>query len=439
MTAAHRLGALRLAALGALLQAFVPAGPAHAQEAAPKPAAAPADLASLRRELEETYLQVQRDFAALTGDGSAVALAGLEQAVAKELDARKPQSVKFSEYPDLWTKTGLLGPVVARRLSDRVHEVLVQASGDLPSLAEAMRSAVRLVFPEPTMADNWDKHFLDLEVVQRWAKANAGATPSGDQRPEPGRPEPGRPASPPAFDPSDMVQIPRGDLLVPEHRGRGWPNLDQKAEKRTVKSFYIDRTEVTCASYAAFLHDLRDAKLRERIVPTGWKPDEHGLPLVPEGVGALPVTGIPYEGAAAFAASLGKRLPSEDEWERAARGNPAFKYPWGNEWVDGNAVAGGKPGPAPAGSTAKDRSPFGVMDLAGNVSELCASYPDGKPVKGLPKPTEQVVRRGGNYRESPDEAAGDWRYVIGPTARTELVGFRCAMDEKDYERRYGKH
>ncbi len=418
------LAALSLAPSPALCQD--PAAPPKADGPAP-------DLAALRRELEATYLQVQRDFEALTGPKAPDRIAALEQAVAQQLESRKPEALKPSEYPDLWTKAGLLGPVVARRMADRVAEASVQASGGPVTLGDLLRTAARLVFPEATMADNWDKHFLDLEIVDRWAKANAGAVPSGERRPEPGKP-----SLPPPPDPADMVLVPKGDLAIPERRGRGWPNLDQKAEKHALKSFYIDRTEVTCAAYAAFLRDLRDAKLRERVLPTGWKLDEKGMPGLPEGQAALPVTGIPYEGAAAFAASLGKRLPSEDEWERAARGDLGLKFPWGNDWVDGNAVAGGKPGPAPAGGAPNDRSAFGVMDMAGNVSELCANHADGKPVKGLPKPTDQVVRRGGNFKEPPDEAANDWRYVIGPTARSELVGFRCAMDERDFERRYGK-
>lgn len=415
------------------------AGIAAAQDL-PPPAEGKPDLAALKKELEETYLQIQRDFESLTGEKAAPTIRSLETAVGEESKSRSGGTVRTEEFPGVWTSRGLLGPVVAGRLAARLPEATAKAAeekagGQAPLLSEALRLAVKLVFPEASMADNWDRHFVDLDVVQRWAKARGSAAggPGPEKAPEPGKSPP--PAGP---DPADMVLVPKGELLVPEDRGRGWPNLGQKAERRTVKPFYLDRTEVTGAAYAAFLREVKDAKLRERILPSGWKADEKGAPVLPEGTASLPVAGIPYEGAAAFAASLGKRLPTEDEWERAARGNQGLKYPWGNEWVEGNAAAGGRPGPAPAGTTAADRSPFGILDMVGNVSELCATYPDGKPVKGLPKATEQVVRRGGNFKEPGDEAAGDWRYVIGPTARSELVGFRCAMDEKDYERRYGK-
>jgi formylglycine-generating enzyme required for sulfatase activity len=381
--------------------------------------------------METTYLEIQKDFEALTASRSAETIAGLDAAIADEAKGRPGVTIDPAEFADIWTKRGLLGPVTAKRLGARMPEAVAKATeekgGATATTADALRHAVKLVFPEPTMADNWDKHFTDLDVVQRWAKAKGAAPPT---------PDPGKVPSAP--DPADMVLVPKGELAVPDQRGRGWPQLGVKAEKRTVKAFYIDRTEVTGAAYAKFLRETKDARLRDRVLPKGWKLDDKGAPVMPDGAGSLPVSGVPYEGAAAFASSLGKRLPWEDEWERASRGNAGFKFPWGNDWADGNAVAGGKPGPAAAGTTTGDRSPFGLMDMAGNVSELCATYPDGKPVKGLPKDTDQVIIRGGNYKNPPDEASNDWRYVIGANTRSEWIGFRCAMDEKDYERRYGK-
>jgi formylglycine-generating enzyme required for sulfatase activity len=413
--------------------------PARAQDAPPAGPSAPAKpsaedtpgLAALRKELEDVYLAIQKDFEALTGPKAAETVAALEAAVAEEAKTRKGGTVDVPEFAALWTSKSLLGPITATRLAARIREATAKAAegkaGDATTLGDSLRIAIRLVFPESSMDANWDKHFMDLDVVQRWAKMK-GASPAP---PDPVR----APAVP---DPADMILVPKGDLAVPDQRGRGWPHLGQKAEKRSLKPYYIDRTEVTGAAYADFLRETKDAKLRDRCLPQGWKADDKGMPLVPEGAAGLPVTGVPYEGAAAFAVAHGKRLPTEDEWERAARGNQGWKYPWGADWVDGNAVAGGKAGPAEAGSTPGDRSPFGVMDMAGNVSELCATYPDGKSVKGVPKATEQVVIRGGNFKDAAEETANDWRYVVGPTARSETVGFRCAMDEADYKRRYGK-
>jgi formylglycine-generating enzyme required for sulfatase activity len=434
----------RLAAtllLSLFLAAPIPAFGEEPAPPAPPPqdagAEARADLEALQKEMEDTFVQIRKDFLALTGPGAADVCAALEAASAEEAKARAGAAPEGQELADAWVKRKLLGPVTAARLAGRIPEV--SAKGTVP-LAKSAAAAVKLVFPEAAFEDNWDKHFTDLDVVKRWAKARAaGAATAPATAPGPGKgPEPPRPAQAAEPDPSDMVLVQKGELQVPDQRGRGWQNAAQKAEKKTLKAFYIDRTEVSGAAYALFLKGLKDPKVRERVLPSGWKFDEKGVPVLPDGAAALPVCGIPYEGAATFAASLGKRLPSEDEWERAARGDGGLRYPWGNEYVEGNAVAAGKPGPSPVGSTTGDTSPFGALDMAGNVSEFCATYPDGKTVKGLPKATEQVVRRGGNYRESADEAANDWRYVIGPSARSDLVGFRCAMDEKDFERRYGK-
>lgn len=420
-----RVNAARRALPLLLLLLLAAPAPLRAQEEGPpaKAAKPKADVEALRKELEETYLQVQKDFQTLRGEDALEAIDRLADALQKAAEEREGGYLAEEEIPGVWTKAGMLGPVVAARLAERYLE---EASGG-GDAAEVLDRAALAVFPEETMADNWDKHFLDLDVVLRWAEASGAA---------PGEARTGIEGAAPAFDPADMILVPKGDLQVPEQRGRGWPDLGQKAEKRSVKAFYLDRTEVSCAAYAAFLAEVKNAKTREKFLPTGWSLDAKGAVKMPAGSERLPVTNLSYEGAAAFADHHGKRLPTEDEWERAARGNLDWLYPWGAEWVEGAAVVGGAAGPAAVGSTPTDRSAFGILDLCGNVSELTATHPDGKTVKGLPKATEQVVRRGGNFKEPKEEAANDWRYVIGPTARSDVVGFRCAMDEKAYERRY---
>ena len=463
MSVTGRSAALAILALPAILAIAAP-GPACALSRAEEPPPAPPpspppavppvqeseEVRALRKEMEESFLRVERDFSVLTGPKAAETLAALAKAVdaaAAEAGGTLPRE----RVPEVWIQAKLLGPEVAPRLHERQSALAAKpdAAGNPRPYAETLAEAVRLVFPAATATDNWDLHFLDLDVVRRWTRATGAARApgpsgepgsSGEPRPSAEEEKPTPPAAPPesAPDPSDMVLVPKGDLAIPEHRGRGWPNLDQKADRRPVRAFYIDRTEVSCAAYAAFLRDVRDAKQRDRILPAGWRLDEQGDPVLPPGAAPLPVAGVPYEGAAAFAASHGKRLPTEDEWERAARGNDGLRFPWGAEWVDGHAVAGGRPGPAAVGTAPGDVSPFGARDLCGNVSELCATLADGKPIKGLPKADAQVVRRGGNFRDPAEEAANDWRYVIGAAARSEFVGFRCAMDEKEFEKRYAK-
>ena len=424
------------AAVVALVEEPPPAPP-PVPTPAPPPVQESDEVRALRKEMEESFLRVERDFSVLTGPKAAETLAALAKAI-ETAAAEAGGTLPRERVPEVWIQSKILGPEVAPRLHERQSALAAKpdASGNPRPYAETLAEAVRLVFPEATATDNWDRHFLDLDVVRRWAEKSGGAPAPGPVGAEDKPAPPAAPESAP--DPSDMVLVPKGDLAIPEHRGRGWPNLDQKADRRPVKSFYLDRTEVSCAAYAAFLREVRDAKLRERILPTGWRLDDQGDPVLPPGAAPLPVAGVPYEGAAAYAASHGKRLPTEDEWERAARGNDGQRFPWGGEWVDGHAVAGGRPGPAAVGTAPGDVSPFGVRDLCGNVSELCATLADGKPIKGLPKADAQVVRRGGNFRDPAEEAANDWRYVIGAAARSEFVGFRCAMDEKEFEKRYAK-
>jgi formylglycine-generating enzyme required for sulfatase activity len=309
---AHRRLALVLAVFAGT------AAVSAAQEPPPDPAA----MAALKKELEDTYLQIQRDYDLLTGPRAGETMTALEGAVAEEAKARAGTPVGPADFPGIWTRRKILGPIVAERIGARLPEATAKAaeekSGEASTLGEALRIAAKMVFPEPSMADNWDKHFMDLEVVRRWAKAK-GNPPAG--------PDVSRSAEAP--DPADMVAIPKGDLQVPEQRGRGWPNPGQKAEKRSLKPYYIDRTEVTGAAFAAFLREVKAVGNRAKYLPLGWKLDDKGQPNLPEGAAPLPVTGVSYEAARAFAESLFKRLPTEDEWEHAARGNPGLKYPWG--------------------------------------------------------------------------------------------------------------
>ena len=136
--------------------------------------------------------------------------------------------------------------------------------------------------------------------------------------------------------------------------------------------FYADRAEVTRSQYAQF------ANATGQPVPAGWGAD--GTP--PAGTESLPMTGVTIEQAAAFAQWAGKRLPTEEEWECAARGPDGLKYPWGDDWKPGAAILAF--GPAPAGAAADDKSPCGAMDMLGNVAEWTSTSatPGACVVKG---------------------------------------------------------
>jgi len=137
-----------------------------------------------------------------------------------------------------------------------------------------------------------------------------------------------------------------------------------------VDAFYLDRFEVTTARFAAFL-----AATGAVSEPEGW--DDAKSPAARE----LPVVGVDWREADAYCRWAGKRLPTESEWERAARGIEARTYPWGNDppGPDRARFATSASGPyqgglAPVGSHAAGQSSEGVQDLAGNVSEWVADW-----------------------------------------------------------------
>ena len=158
--------------------------------------------------------------------------------------------------------------------------------------------------------------------------------------------------------PSGMVLVPPG-----KYKLGGVPGNP----KRTVvvpHGFFIDTREVTNKRYAEF---LRAKGGDAPPPPRDW--DEQRRP--PEGAGNLPVVGVTWEEAAAFAAWAGCTLPTEGQWECAARGQSGRDYAWKGAWNPKAAVLAFAP--APVGAAPKDRTPAGCMDMIGNVAEWTAT------------------------------------------------------------------
>lgn len=227
------------------------------------------------------------------------------------------------------------------------------------------------------------------------------------------------------FDPpAGMVHVPGGTFMM------GSNNDDQDsrpAHTVTVRPFFLDSTEVSCEQYKKFL----DAT--GRPAPAAWTNGSY-----PGGAARLPVTGVSWDDADAYARWAGKRLPTEEEWELAARGPDSLKYPWGNSWKAGCANAdeegSARKRMAEVGSH-KCTSPFGTDDMIGNAWEWTASdwvqYPGGRlqyPTKG----NEKVIR-GGSWESSQEYASGVYRSGIETTndkSGYKTTGFRCARDSQ---------
>ncbi len=220
--------------------------------------------------------------------------------------------------------------------------------------------------------------------------------------------------------PAGMALIQGGKFMM--GRDDGSPD-EGPVHEVEINSFYLDITEVTNQEYKKFV----DAT--GHPAPKNWKfngsyaPDE----------ARLPVTFVTWNDATAYVKWTGKRLPTEAEWEYAARGgNKGYLYPWGDQWVSGNANVDrkGQRKPAPVRSFEKDISAFGVYDLAGNVSEWVQ---DNYSERYGAEPDRRLrVYRGGNFLDAPERSTSTYRWADFPGDIPDdqilRVGFRAAKD-----------
>ncbi len=192
---------------------------------------------------------------------------------------------------------------------------------------------------------------------------------------------------------------------------------ERPAHEVAVPPFFIDKTEVTNEEYAEFVRATGYAP------PPDW---ENGTFKV--GMANRPVVNVTWNDALAYAEWAGKRLPTEAEWEFAARGPDNRLYPWGNEWVPGNAYTkeSGLTTLQPVGSAPQGASPFGILDMAGNVYEWCndnfAPYPGSD---AEPKDLTFKITRGGSLGDDKNKAMATYRSWVPPEQRYEALGFRC--------------
>jgi serine/threonine-protein kinase len=251
------------------------------------------------------------------------------------------------------------------------------------------------------------------------------AAPSGQQEVVVTPPPATEPSPPPAPQPPPVAATPEGMVLVPAGAYIvGRDDGDALASpQRTVNlaPFYIDITEVTNAQYMLFV----DA--RKRQPPAGW---ENGT--YPQDRANWPVTGVSWQDAADYAAWAGKRLPTEIEWEAAARGADGRLFPWGNVFKSGLANIGTR-GIREVGQYKAGASPCGALDMLGNVWEWTADelalYPGSTsqlPDSIRPGITYRIIR-GGAYDGSKENDAS-YRGFVDASQGYPKTGFRCVKD-----------
>ncbi len=229
-------------------------------------------------------------------------------------------------------------------------------------------------------------------------------------------------------DGSVMVHVPAGEFLMGSKDDPDADDDEHLQHTVYVSEFWIDKTEVTNAQYRKCV----EAGTCRAPTTCDW-----GDPTYSDSSKTdHPVVCVSWQDAKAYCEWAGKRLPTEAEWEKAARGTDGRKYPWGNSF-DGNKLnsSGTDDGyqyTAPVGSYPEGASPYGVLDMAGNVWEWCQDWYDEdyyaispqRDPQGPSSGSYRVVRGGswGNYERGVRAADRD-RLV--PDYRADYLGFRC--------------
>jgi formylglycine-generating enzyme required for sulfatase activity len=221
-----------------------------------------------------------------------------------------------------------------------------------------------------------------------------------------------------------VVGIPAGEFLMGSPDGEG--EADERPQHRVHTSAYlIDKTEVTWRQFRKFA-------------------EATGAPLPPTPVSGTaddyPVAFIVWEQAKEYCEWAGGRLPTEAEWEKAARGTDGRSYAWGNAWDPNrcNSISGGMHRPESVGSYPDCVSPYGVLDMSGSMWEWCADrYGESYYAESASTPRRDPqgptagrlrVKRGAAWMSQPTWLRVAYRAKGSPTSRNLDHGFRCAQD-----------
>ncbi len=294
----------------------------------------------------------------------------------------------------------------------------------------------------------------------------ASSSPAATPTPTPS-PSPAASAAPPPTCPSGMIRVPGGEFFMGSDE-RDALDMEKPAHRVKLGSYCMDEFEVSVAKYKKCSDE---GKCRRASRENGWpgiKAIQRKIydPLCnirePEAKATHPINCVDWDQAREFCEAQGTRLPTEAEWEFAARGPDGRIYPWGDEppsknhlnacgkecvaWQkahpDPDAYVGtmydeddGYPNTAPTGSFPQGKSRYGIQDVVGNVWEWVADYHAAYPPttasvavdpKGPSEGEERVIRGGAWNGAMPSWVRPSFRYHAPPSERTYGVGFRCA-------------
>ena len=233
--------------------------------------------------------------------------------------------------------------------------------------------------------------------------------------------------------PDGMVLIPAGTFTMgrtfetPDDKTGMRPIIlrdDQPAHAVRLNAYFMDSREVTQSEYAEFVESTK------RRAPYHWVDG-----TAPAGAENHPVHNVDWSDANAYCTWQEKRLPTEAEWESAARGGEEGKrYPWGDDKPDRLRALFNTPlGPGPVAGHRPNG--FGLYDMAGSISEWCSdwferTYYERSPNENPPGPKDGMYKmiRGGSWADGPQRITVFFRNWVRVNQRTPNLGFRCAKD-----------
>ncbi|MCD4784043.1 MAG: SUMF1/EgtB/PvdO family nonheme iron enzyme [Candidatus Eremiobacteraeota bacterium] len=237
-------------------------------------------------------------------------------------------------------------------------------------------------------------------------------------------------------DGAKMILIPAGEFIMGANESdKDADESEKPRHKGHLDAFYIYKFEVTNRQFRKFVDD------------TGYKAEGNWEKWITPGTWDYPVIMVSWNDASAYCRWAGVKLPTEAQWEKAARGTDGRIYPWGNKWnpklcnnkntpkeiIRGKArMLYNKTGITPGGMFPDGKSPYGVMDMAGNVQEWCRDWFDEEYYKKSPKKnpggpsrgTDKVLRGGSFYQEI-ETCRATYREDNFPEGNDTDYGFRC--------------